>query len=332
MGSNPKGSSPVKCGLMGDCLRTAMTEERPTTIHAEEPLAPRGPWAHLRPALGGGFRRWGLGLLAGWLLAGLGPALAWALHLRDAAGWSALPNHWGEGVSARDLWELWENGGLQHRLLGAPALILLGLGLLLVLWCGWRMQAETANQKARLGSWLLGALDAVLIGALPLGLAAWSADGALAWLGRLGIDGLGWAAFFGRPLIWMAALSAFHLQWWLCRLGRAAGLSRGYRAHLTESFLRLWIHPVQWGLLTLGGTAVRAGLPFLVLLLAWRLGGGTAFRVGLFMGLQILVTLLNGWMMGWLLRLSARFWTHDAAVRSARAALKDLPREAAALA
>lgn len=308
-----------------------MTDERPSTILAEDPLTPRGPWRFLTPALPGGFTRWGWGLMTGWLLVLLGPALGWAGHLRRAAGWSALPSHWGERISARDLWEMWENGGIQHRLANSPTVHLFGLGLVIVLWCGWRMQAETAGQKARLGPWLLGALDTVLIGFLPLGLAAWLADTALAWAGGLGIDGLGWIAFFVRPLGWMALVAALNLQWWFCRLGRAAKPSRGYGAHLGDSFLRLWGHPTQWGAVALGGAALRALLPFLVLLLAWRLGGATPFRVWLFLALQLLATLLNGWVMGWLLRAAALFWTHDAAVRDARAAVKDIPRETAAL-
>lgn len=308
-----------------------MTEERPTTIHTEESLAPRAPWSFLRTALPGGFTRWGWGLLGGWILVALGPALGWAGHLRRAAGWSALPAHWGEQISARDLWEIWENGGLKHRLTNSPTVHLLGLGLILVLWCGWRMQAETAGRKARLGPWLLGALDTLVIGFLPLGAAAWIGDLALAWIGGLGIDGLGWTAFFGRPLLWTALVAALNLQWWFCRLGRAAGLSRGYRAHLTDCFLRLWTHPVQWGLVNLGGAALRALLPFLVLLLAWRLGGGTSTRVWLFLGLQILVTAVNAWLLGWLLRATALFFVHDAQVRGVRAALKDLPREAASV-
>lgn len=302
-------------------------EDRPTTIHTQEDLAPRGPWTFLLPGLPGGFSRWGWGLMLGWMLVLLGPALGWAGHLRRAAGTSALPSHWGEQIGARDLWELWENGGLQHRLTNSPTVHLFGLGLVVVLWCGWRMQAESAGLKARLTPWLLGALDTLLIGFLPLGFMAWLADATLAWAGRLGLDGLGWIALFGRPLLWMALVSALNLQWWFCRLGRAAGLPRGYGAHLGDSFLRLWSHPVQWGLVNLGGAALRGLLPFLVLVLAWRLGGGTALRVWLFLLLQLAVTLLNGWLMGWLLRVSALFWNHDAAVCNARAALKDLARE-----
>lgn len=306
-------------------------DPRPTTIHTDEALAPRGPWAFLSSALPGGFSRWGWGLMAGWLLALLGPVLGWAGHLRRAAGWSALPSHWGDSITARDVWELWENGGLQHRLMNSPTVHLFGLGLVLVLWCGWRMQAETVGHTARLGAWLLGALDTVLIGFLPLGLAAWLADLGLAWAGGSGLEGLGWLAFFGRPLVWMALAAALNLQWWFCRLGRTAGLARGYRAHLGDCFLQLWSHPVQWGVVSLGGAALRSLLPFLVLLLAWRLGGGTTFRVWLFLLLQLLVTAINGWLMGWLLRAAALYWNHDAAVREVRAALKEIPSEAEAL-
>ncbi len=306
-------------------------DTRPTTIHTDEVLAPRGPWAFLAKALPGGFSRWGWGLLLGWLLVLLGPALGWAGHLRRAAGFSALPAHWGEQITVRDIWEIVENGGLKHRLMNSPTVHLFGLGLVIVLWCGWRLQAETAGRQARLGSWLLGALDTLLIGLVPLGLVAWLVDRSLAWAGGMGLDGLGWTAFFGRPLVWMSLVAALNLQWWFCRLGRSAGLARGYRTHLGDCFMQLWSHPIQWGLLSIGGAALRALLPFLVLLLAWRLGGGTTFRVWLFLVLQLFVTALNGWLMGWLLRIAARFWSHDALVRDARAELKESPREIPAL-
>jgi len=306
-------------------------EERPTTIQIEEHLAPRGPWRFLASALPGGFGRWGWGLMLGWLLVLLGPALGWAGHLRRAAGWSTLPSHWGEQLTARDLWELWENGGLQHRLTNSPTVHLLGTGLVIVLWCGWRMQADAAGQKARLGPWLLGALDTVLIGLLPLGIPAWLLDVALAQAGGVGFDGLGWVALIGRPLVWMALLSALNVQWWLCRLGRSTGLRQGYRSHLGACFLALWAHPIQWGLLALGGAALRSILPLLVLLLAWQMGGSTTFRVWLFLILQLLVTALNGWLLGWLLRVVALFWTHCVLVRSELIKLKESVREAEAL-
>ena len=185
------------------------------------------------------------------------------------------------------------------------------------------MQAESGGLKARLGPWLLGALDTVLIGFLPLGLAAWLGDWVLARAGGSGLEGLGWLAFFGRPLVWMALIASLNLQWWFCRLGRAAGLSRGYRAHLGDCFMGLWSHPVQWGLVSLGGAMLRALLPFLLLLLAWRMGGATTFRVWLFLLLQLLVTAINGWLMGWLLRAAAHYWSHGTVVRDARLALKE---------
>jgi len=306
-------------------------DTRPTTIHTDEPLASRGPWAFFANALPGGFTRWGWGLMLGWLLVLLGPALGWAGHLRRAAGWSALPAHWGEQLSARDIWELVENGGLKYRLTNSPTVHLFGLGLLVVLWCGWRMQAERAGLKARLTPWLLGALDTLLIGLLPLGLVAWLVDQGLGWAGGQGLDGLGWTAFFGRPLVWMSLFAALNLQWGFCRLGRTAGLARGYRVHLGDSFMQLWSHPIQGGLVSIGGAALRSLLPFLVLLLAWRLGGGTTFRVWLFLVLQLLVTALNGWLLGWLLRTAALFWSHDALVLEARADLKEDPSETPAL-
>ncbi len=308
-----------------------LSDERPTTIHTEEALAPKAPWSFFGAALPGGFSRWGWGLMLGWMLVLLGPALGWAGHLRRSAGWSALPNHWGDSLSARDIWELVVNGGLQHRLTNSPTVHLFGLGIVIVLWCGWRLQADRVGLQARLGSWLLGALDTVLIGFLPLGLVAWMADFLLGKAWGSGLEALGWLAFFGRPLVWMALVAALNLQWWLCRLGRAAKPSRGYRAHLADSFLGLWSHPIQWGLVSVGGAALRSLLPFLLLLLAWRMGGGTTFRVWLFLLLQLLVTTVNGWLMGWLLRTTALFWRHDALVRSEMVTLKESIREAEAV-
>ncbi len=321
-----KPQAPASCQVWFD----GGAMERPTTIHSEEDLAPRAPWSFLVPALPGGFTRWGWGLMAGWLLAFLGPALGWAGHLRRTAGWSALLNHSGESLSARDVWELWENGGLGHRLTNSPTVHLFGLGMVLVLWCGWHLQAARAGVKARLGPWLLGALDTLLIGVLPMGVLAWLADSVLARLGGSGLDALGWLAFFGRPLVWMALIAALNLQWWLCRLGRAAGPSRAYGTHLGDCFMALWSHPIQWGSLSMGGAALRSLLPLLVLMLAWRMGGGTTFRVWLFLLLLLIVTAVNGWLLGWLLRATALFWRHDALVREVSATLEDSVREAQA--
>lgn len=307
----------------------------PITIHLEEGLAPRGPWRFLVPALPGGFGRWGWGLLAGWALMLAGPSFSWAVLLSRSAGWSALPSHWGEGITARDVWELWENGGLKHHAVNSPTVHSLGLGLVVVLWCGWRMQAETVGLPGRLGPWLLGALDTLIVGLVPMAMVAWLLFQVLGWLGNTGIQGLGWTAFFGRPLVAMAALSALNLQWWLLRLGRAgrsAGVDRrSYLRHLGRGFLAFWSHPVQWTAIVLGGTVVRALFSFLVLLLAWRLGGDTVGRVWLFSLLQLAAAVASAWLLGWFLRTSALFWQHDLKAREARAELEDARRDAASL-
>jgi len=151
---------------------------------------------------------------------------------------------------------------------------------------------------------------------------------ALAGLGGTGIQGFGWLDWVGAGLVRLAFISALFLQWWLCRLGRA-GQAPGFRlgswrrlaGHLGLSFRRLWLHPVQWLALILGGILLRAGLTLLVLVLAWRLGGGTIPRVGAFLALQLLVVLVNAWLLGWFLRLAALFLRHDAAVRAVIARL-----------
>lgn len=306
----------------------------PSTIHTQGDRVPRGPWSFLKAALPGGFGRWGWGLLAGWVLMMAGPAFSWAMLLRRTADWSALPGHWGEGITARDIWELWENGGLKHGPVNSPAVHTLGLGLVIVLWCGWRMQTEILGLPGRLGPWLLGALDALLLGLAPLALVAWAVLRILGWLGDTGIQGLGWIAFVGRPLVLMATVSALGVQWWFYRLGRTAqaeGRRIGYGRHLGWGFQALWSHPVQWLVLILGGAALRALLAFLALLFAWRLGGATVGRVWAFFVLQLAVTVANAWLMGWILRGSALYWQHDHEVRQARADFLKAERDAASL-
>ena len=111
-------------------------------------------------------------------------------------------------------------------------------------------------------------------------------------------------------------MSAFFLQAWLCRLDRASAPGRPLGTHLRRSFLRLWVHPIQWTVLVLAGVVIRMGLPFLVLLLGWRLGGGSLVRVWSLLGLQALVVLVNAWLIGWFLRVTAHFWRNDEAVQT----------------
>jgi hypothetical protein len=247
----------------------------------------------------------------------------WAIHLRSLAGWSSLPNYWGELLTTRDVWELVENGGLKQHWTG-PWMPLAALGgLFWFLWAGWRLQAATAGLKARFGAWAWGFLDALLLGALPLLLVSFLVTTAFAKLGTSGINGLSWLDWVGGGLVQLSCLSAFFLQWWLCRLGRACG-APGPRLgswpalarHLGQSFLAFWLHPVQWTLLVFGGVVARTGLTFVVLVLAWRWGGGTSFRVWCFLLLQLAAVLVNAWLLGWFLRLVALYGRHDAAVRA----------------
>jgi len=296
----------------------------PPEIVPQEPTAPRGPWSFLREALPGGGSGPGLELLAAWVLLQVLPATLWAQHLRSKAGWSALPAYWGEQLSARDAWELVVNGGLDQEPTGWLAPLAMIFCLLWALWAGWRLQARVVGVRPGLGAWLWGLLDAVLLAALPLLILNRLLDAAFASMASTGIQGLGWAALVVRPWFWMTAGAMFMLQWWLCRIARAGRGGAGGRwgtwkalgHHLEDSFLRLWRHPVQWGLLSLGGVLVRFGLAFGALFLAWRWGGGTPGRVWTFLLLQALAAALVAWITGWLLRLSGLFWRHDDRVRT----------------
>jgi hypothetical protein len=289
----------------------------------EAELALRGPWSFLAAAARGGFSRWGLQLMAAWLAFSLLTSVLWALHLRRLAGWSALPSYWGEQLTARDLWEIAENGGLRAHWSGPWVPLACGLTLLWVLWAGWRLQAAAIGRPARLGAWLWGFLDALAIGAAPL---AALAGALLLVMGRLaatGIQGLGWLDWAGGGLVRLGFWSALFLQWWLCRLGRAEG-PPGWRMgswgrlgrHLGLSMRRFWLHPVQWLALVAGGAALRAGFTLLALALAWRVGGGTIPKVCGLLALQLAAVLVNAWLLGWFLRLAALFLAHDAAARA----------------
>lgn len=300
-----------------------ITDAPPSVHDRQDPLSPRGPWSFLRASVRGGGSPWGLGLLGFWAAFFLVSNVFWAIHLKALTGWSSLPNYWGELLTAQDLWELLENAGLRHHWSG-PLVPVAAFGTLAgFLWAGWHLQAARVGLVARFAPWVWGFLDALLLSAIPLALLGNGVIWALNQVGTSGIQGLSWLDWVGGFGVRMACLSALFLQWWICRLGRAQGLPgwtlggvRALRAHLSDSFLRFWLHPVQWGILVLGGVILRTGLAFLVLVLAWRWGGGTPVRVGLILVLQLGTVVLNGWLIGWFLRLTALFWHHDVAVRA----------------
>ncbi len=287
----------------------------------------------MKEAAGGGLSKWTWQLMAAWAAFQVLTSLVWAKHLRGFAGigsspgGSALPNNWGEHLTAKDIWELMENGGMKHEPFGSALPLLAIICLVWVFWSGWCMQADLLGFRARLKHWFFGMLDALLIGLLPLGIVFGLVRWVLSRLGATGIQGLGWAALIGIPLITMAFVSALGLQWWLCRVDRGAG-SSGLLRHWGRSFLRLWMHPVQWTGLVLGGVALRAGLAFLAIWIGWHLGGGSASRVRLFLLLELLSAAINAWLLGWFLRLAALFWRQDEKVRNVRLELNDASKMA----
>jgi hypothetical protein len=310
-----------------------MTISEPPSVHdPKDSLAPTGPWEFLKASLAGGFSRAGLELLLAWAAFFLLSNVFWALHLRGLVGWSSLPSYWGELLTARDLWELAVNGGLAQHPAGTLAPLAASLAFLWFLWAGWRLQAATAGASSRFAPWCWGFLDALVLGGLPLFLLSAILTGTFRFLGSSGIQGLEWLHWVGGALVRLSCLSAFFLQWWLCRLGRAAGVP-GWRMggweslgrHLADSFLRFWLHPIQWTALVLGGVLARTGLSFLALFLAWRWGGGSAPRVWGCLLIQLAVVVVNAWLLGWFLRVAALFWRHDAAVR---AVIRQLQAEA----
>lgn len=287
----------------------------------------------MKEAMGGGLSKWSWQLMAAWGAFQLLTSFVWAKHLGGFAGFgsptggSALPNNWGEHLTAKDIWELMENGGLKHAPFGSGVALLAILCLVWVFWSGWAMQAACLDFRPRLKHWALGLLDALLLGVLPLGIVFGLARWAISAMGSTGIQGLGWMSFVGIPVISMAFLSALNLQWWLCRVDRGAR-SSGLLRHWGRSFLRLWMHPVQWTSLVLGGVALRAGLAFLAIWIGWRVGGGTTSRVQVFLLLELLSAVMNAWLLGWFLRLTALFWRQDEKVRNARSELREAAKMA----
>lgn len=305
-------------------------------ILSDENIGSRGPLVFLRKALPGGLSASGWELLLAWVCFQAVVSWAWAQHLRGLAGPSSLPAYWGEQLTARDIWEMVVNGGLGQHPLGAMTTVGAALFLGWALWAGWKVQAKSASLRPGLRAWVFGLFDACLLGILPNLLVVKGIHWFLALLGRTGIQGLGWLELVMGPLVALTGLSAFLLQWWLCRINRAGALEQGWRMgswsalgrHLAHSFLRVWLHPVQWTLLMSGGVILRLGLHALVFLLAWRWGGGTSVRVWAFLVLQLAAAAGAAWSMGWMLRTVAGFWRHDAHLREE---IRRLQRRAAGL-
>ena len=307
-------------------------EPRPENIHIDDQLLPRGPWSFWSEAIPGGSSIWGIQLILAWIAFEALTSAAWTAHIQALAGHSALPSYWGELLTARDIWELTVNGGLKDRPTGLWAPLFGAAALLWIFWAGWQLQARAVQRSARLKAWAWGALDGLLIGIAPLYVLGYVLLRSLDGLASSGIQGLGWMHFVAGPLVKLSCLSALSLQWWLCRLDRAAHASSSWNLggleplarHLGRSFMRLWLHPVQWATLILGGVVVRLGLHFLVFLLAWHLGGGTPARVWTFLLLELLATGLCAWLLGWFLRLSALYWQQDAKIHQEVEALERL--------
>ncbi|MCE1230072.1 MAG: hypothetical protein LWX11_11370 [Firmicutes bacterium] len=289
-----------------------------------------GPWAFLKASLPGGLHGAALQLILAWVAFQGLVSGAWALHLKALAGWSGLPRYWGEQLTARDVWELVVNGGLGERPLDLWTGLLAVVCLIWALWSGWRVQAHAAEVEPRFAPWGWALLDALLLGVLPNALLAFLLTRFLGFLASTGIQGLGWTHLVLGTVVRLTALSAFLLQWWLCRANRAASKVGGWRLgswgalflHLWRSFLRLWLHPIQWTALLVGGLLVRLGLHAVALGLAWRWGGGSSVRVWAFLLLQLFAAAGAAWFMGWMLRVVGRFWHHDAELQREIARLK----------
>jgi len=305
---------------MGD----SMEIPTPAPESPEATLTPRGPWAFLWKTQGGGFSRNGLLFLCSWVAFQWTLPALWAQHLRHLAGNSALPHYWGERLTAQDIQQILQSAGLQRAWTGfwMPVIGVITLGL--ILNYGWRLQAETVGLKARWKPWALGFLDALLLGLVPMGILTWAILEALAYLGSTGIQGLGWVSWIGQGLAPLCFGSALMLQWWICRLNRAASPEAPLGQHLFTSFLCLWTSPIQWTVLVGGGVVIRVGLQAAVMLLAWRWGGGTTPRVWGFWLLQGLAAAINAWVIAWFMRLVAKHWERYARIRQA---LSDLRRQ-----
>lgn len=294
-----------------------MTETQPT---APETYAPRAPLSFAGAALRGGLGAAGIQFLFGWLAFQVCTSLGWSAHLRSLTGSSSLPTYWGEFVTSRDLWEVLQHGELRAHPLGAWTTTGILLSTCWLLWFGWRMQAATAGVRPGFLPWVRGFGEALVLAILPLFLLRAGGMWVLGGLASTGIQPFGWLYVVGGALLHVTLGGLFMTQWWLCRLDLARPASApngwvGLWRHLSNSFLRLWLSPVHWGCLVVLGGLFRGGLFILTLFLAWRWGGGSVSRVLMAALLLGCVTLLNAWIIGWMMRLTAHFWRHDRRVR-----------------
>ncbi len=305
----------------------------PPTLHeAQEALAPRGPWSFLRASLAQALKEGGYGLMGGWALAGLVPAFLLARHVAGFAGSSALPGHWGERLDLREFIDLATNSDLHVQPFPAWGLVFLVTGLAWALWSGWRLQAGIMDRRPSAGAWLLGGLEALLLGPLPLLVPTLLALWFLRLIGDRGIESFAWVRAILAPLLWATWSSACFLQWALCRSARLLESRPTWLRHMGHGFLRMWMHPVQWTLLLFGASALRVLLHGSALYLGWRLGGASTGRVWSLVLAQLLATLAGAWVQAVLLGTATRFLQHDVAVREAKGhpapSLQEAPLEA----
>jgi len=307
-------------------------ESRPSTIHTDEALAPRGPWRFFVSAMHGGFTFWGIQFIFAWVAFQVLTTLSWVAHLKAKLGNSSLANNWGELLTARDVWEIMENAQLKDSILGFWTVVMGAIVILWILWSGWKLQARPVGLKAGFSAWLIAIPTALLVGYLPLWMLHAFLWNTFAYLESLGIQFLGWINLFAGPLLRMAFASALFIQWWLCRIDLAHHMPKSaieWLIHLKDSFLRLWAHPVQWGNIVFFGIVIRTGLTFFVLMLAWKWGGQALSQIWTIFLMQIVVSAINAWIIGWLLRVTARYWKHDMEVRSEIRLLKSSMRRKA---
>lgn len=296
-----------------------------------ESFAPRPPLGFLLISLRGAWSLAGIQFLLGWVAFQLLTSLGWAGHLRHLAGSSSLPTYWGEFITSRDVWELLQHAGLRAHPVNLWTAIAGLVSLGWMLWFGWRMQAAAAGVRPGIRPWLQGFGEALLLSVLPLLALRWLVMSILTVLASTGIQGLGWLHLVGGALLHLLLGALFMLQWWICRLDLARPLRGrnawdGYRRHLVQSVLQVWLHPIHWGAVLTVGAVVRAGVMLAVLALAWTWGGGSASRVAVIGLLMGAATLLNAWLIGWTLRLVAHFWRHDRRVRDEVRSLQSASR------